>query len=223
MPPTNAENARKLAKLSSDCSFRLTHLIRQNDGRTDLESRKILKSILGLRPTGSLPLLKASKVGWYGSLSPYIYNPVSGSLDGKSNCKAVCFTESTLAGLKAHRDILSVKYGISFDRDWLFSQGANPCLNIRSSLFKTEIQRTGERHPKHLYNFIPSQLHPYINIITESFDATHEREWRHAGDLNFSRSDALFVFCPQKDFRKFSEAQTHGKPVLFDLEWLDRV
>ena len=223
MPQTNAEIARELAKLSSDCSFLLTHLIRQNDGRSDTDAREIIEAILGLCPSGSTPLLKASTVGWYASVSPNIYNPASGSFDGVSNCKAVCFTESTLAGLKAHRDILSVKYGIAFDRDWLFARGANPCLNVRASLLKAEIQREDEQYHRCVYNFIPSQLHPYINIITGCFDATHEREWRHAGDLHFSFADALFIFCPQEEFPIFSAVQTHGRPVLFDLAWLDRV
>lgn len=43
MPQTNADKAKELAKNSSDCSFLLTHLIRQNDGRSDGDARLILE------------------------------------------------------------------------------------------------------------------------------------------------------------------------------------
>lgn len=225
MPKANAEVARDLARLSSDCSFLLTHLIRQNDGRTDVEAKTIMMSILSVGVVPPSPLLRASSVGWYssGAAGANIYNPTSQGFDGVVNSSAVCFTESTLAGLRAHRDIFSVKYGVAFDRDWLFAKGGNPCLNLRESLLKDVIRRPGETYLRHVYNFIPSQLHPFVNVIHESFDATHEREWRHPADLGFSYSDLLFIFCPEAEFPAFSAVQSHGKPVLFDLAWLDRV
>jgi hypothetical protein len=223
MPKTNAKIARELARLSSDCSFLLTHLIRQNDGRINKESRKAIKSILDLTGDPPKPVLKASKVGWYGSVNANIYNPLTGQFDGRSNFKAACFTESTLSGLKAHRDVFNVNYGLAFDRDLLFDRGANPCLNIRESLLKERFLLPGERYPRAVFNFIPHQLHPFVNIIHESFDATHEREWRYAGDLTFKYKQLLFIFCPEKDFSLFSTIQLRGRPVLFDLAWLDRI
>ena len=53
----------------------------------------------------------------------------------------MCFTESTLEGLKAHREVFSAKYGIAFDRDYLFERGANPCINLRTSLLKASFTR----------------------------------------------------------------------------------
>jgi hypothetical protein len=224
VPKTTAETARELARLSSDCSFLLTHLVRQNDGRSDEKARSILESILNVRKKAATPCLRSSSIGWYSLASgALIYNPTSGKLDADCESKAICFTESTLSGLRAHRDVFSVKYGVAFDRDWLFKKGANPCLNIRESLFREEIYLSGERYPRHTFNFIPAQLTPFINVIHDSFDATHEREWRYAGDLPFKYSDVMFVFCRAADFSLFSRIQCEGKPVLFDLGWLDRI
>lgn len=223
MPKTNAEIARELARLSSDCSFLLTHLIRQNDGRSDGESKDILSSILSTGGKPPKPFLKASPVGWYSAAGANIYNPISGKFDGPHNNSAVCFTESTLAGLKAHRDIFGTKYGVAFDRDLLFDRGANPCLNVRESLLKESFMLLGEKYSRAVFNFIPHQLHPFVNVIHDSFDATHEREWRHVGDMSFRYEDVMFVFCPANDFKDFAVVQSSGRPVLFDLAWLDRV
>jgi hypothetical protein len=224
MPKTNADEARELAKNSSDCSFLLTHLIRQNDGRTDAEASGIIQSILDIHSATSKPNLRAAIIGWYGTCSsPYVFNPSTGKLDGIVRNRAVCFTESTLSGLRAHRDLFKVKYGLAFDRDYLFSKGANPCLNIRESLLRAKTTFTDNPQERHLYNFIPSDLQPFVNVIHESFDATHEREWRYANDFNFNWRDLRFVFCPEQEFNAFSKVQNNSIPCLFDLAWLDRV
>jgi hypothetical protein len=224
MPKANAEMARELARLSTDCSFLLTHLIRQQKGRNRANAKAILKSILDIdEDWNPAPLLRAGDVGWYSFAGPNLFNPGTSAFDAPANSKAVCFTESTLEGLKAHREVFGAKYGIAFDRDYLFKRGANPCLNLRTSLLKATFYRNGERFTRSVFNFIPPQLHPYVNVINESFDATHEREWRYAGDLHFAYSDAMFVFCPDTEFPEFAGMQTAGKPVLFDLKWLDRI
>lgn len=223
MPKANAEMARELAKLSTDCSFLLTHLIRQHEGRTSTDAKAVLKSILSIDDWLQEPLLRAGDVGWYSFAGANLFNPVTSKFDASANSRAVCFTESTLEGLKAHREVFGAEYGIAFDRDYLFERGANPCLNLRTSLLKATFTRNGEMFPRSVFNFIPSQLHPFVNVINESFDATHEREWRYAGDLDFAYSDVMFVFCPMSEFSEFTGVQTAGKPVLFDLRWLDRI
>ncbi len=223
MPKTNADEARELAKNSSDCSFLLTHLIRQNDGRSDKDSRTILESILDIHGIVPSPKLKSSAVGWYSRSSPYVFNSLTGQLDGDIKNRAVCFTESTLAGLRAHRDLFKVKYGIAFDRDDLFTKGANPCLNIRESLLKDSIPFLSNSTKRYIYNFIPTELQPFVNIIHSSFDATHEREWRYTSDLSFEWSEVTFVFCPESEFHIFKEVQSNSMPCLFDLAWLDRI
>ncbi len=114
-------------------------------------------------------------------------------------------------------------YGVAFDRDHLFSRGANPCLNIRNDLLKQTLKVPGEGFSRSLFNFIPRPLLPFVNIIHSGFDATHEREWRVAGDLEFEATEIKFIFCPEKDFPVFAGLQSAGLPALFDLEWLDRV
>jgi hypothetical protein len=223
MAKTNSAIARQLARLSTDCSFLVSHLVRQNAGIKDEAARAILTSILDLNGGGQGPTLRPSKVGWFATAQPNIFNPVTSKFDGASAVEAVCFTESTLAGLRAHRDVFAVKYGVAFDRDWLFERGGNPCLNIGDKLLRKRILREGELYERYVYNFIPPDLHPFINVINEGFDATHEREWRIQGPLSFSTSDALFVFCPEEDWSMFIGVQTAGRPVLFDLAWLDRV
>jgi hypothetical protein len=223
MPRTNAAIARELARISSDCSFLLTHLVRQNGKRRDAEARGILLSILDADTRRPKPHLKASPVGWYSVASPKVFNPETCKFDGSVESKAVCFTESTLPGLKAHREVFDSMYGIAFDRDLLFERGANPCLNIRESLFKEPIQTPIDNYSRNVYNLIPYRLQPFVNIIHESFDPTHEREWRYPGDLSFRYEDIFFVFCPEKDFPRFCSIQSSGCPVLFDLAWLNRL
>lgn len=223
MPQTNANESRELARNSTDCSFLLTHLIRQNDGKSDTDAKNRLELILNIGGTAPSPMLKSSTVGWYGTSSPNVYNPATGNFDGGIRNKAVCFTESTLAGLKAHRDLFSVKYGLAFDREDLFSRGANPCINISESILRANQPVANSAYAKHLYNFIPERLHPFVNIIHDLFDATHEREWRYPDDLNFNLTDLRFVFCPETEFQYFSAVQTNVMPCLFDLAWLDRI
>jgi Putative abortive phage resistance protein AbiGi, antitoxin len=224
MTQTNAAEARELGRLSTDCSFLLTHLIRQNDSKTDDDARKILASILNLEKVQPTPLLRSSTVGWYGRANnTNIFDPITRGFERVRNTKAVCFTESTLSGLKAHRDMFGAKYGVAFDRDLLFSKGANPCINIRDSLLRTSFTCEGEAYARSVFNFIPSQLHPFVNVIHDGFDATHEREWRVVDDLSFELNEIFIIFCPVEDFAIFSELQSDAKPLLFDLAWLDRV
>ncbi len=223
MSKASTEEAKKLARLSTDCSFLLTHMIRQNSGRSDAEAKACLKAILDLGAAKPNSLLKGSPVGWYSRARSNIYNPVTNAFDGRDSVSSVCFTESTLSGLRAHRDVFKVKYGLAFDRELLFKNGANPCLNIREELLKKKINRKGERYHRFLYNFIPAELHPFINIIHESFDATHEREWRFVEDMKFKYQEIKFLFCPVDDFQIFAKVQKNGEPTLFDLQWLDRI
>lgn len=222
MTQTTANDAKELAKNSTDCSFLLTHLIRQNNALSDGAAQNMLDLILDIH--GHNPLLQASATGWYSSLgSVNIYDPRISDFAVGSECRSVCFTESTLAGLKAHRDLFNVKYGLAFDREHLYGRGAAPCINIPESILKGNLTRPGEQYPRYIYNFIPHELHPYINIMNSSFDATHEREWRHVGDLYFQWTELKFIFCPEADFPTFSPLQVSGLPTLFDLEWLDRL
>lgn len=223
MPKSTIDQAKKLARLSSDCSFLLTHLVRNNDIEKLTPKDKLI-SILNINNHKN-PKLLASPTGWYGvSTDAKIFKPHTGGIFlPPENIKSVCFTDSTLTGLKAHREVFKVKYGIAFDRDFLFKNGANPCINIRESLLKSEVSNPKENSYNFVYNFIPNELAGFVNIIHESFDATHEREWRIIGDFDFRYLDIKFIFCPENEFDLFHKIQKNGLPVLFDLNWLDRI
>ena len=107
---------------------------------------------------------------------------------------------------------------VTFFSPWRFNVDS-----AAERLLKQPVLRAGDAYERHLYNFIPPALHPFINVIHEGFDATHEREWRVPGELRFDYRDVLFVFCPQSQFSGFARVQTDGRPVLFDLAWLDRI
>lgn len=223
MTNSPADQAKDLARLSSDCSFLLTHLIRDRENG-DLSCLEKLQSILALNGNSDNPTLKANSVGWYGSESTEnakIYKPYTNNqFVIPTQNKGVCFTESTLAGLKAHREIFKVKYGLAFDREFMFVKGANPCLNIRESLLKAPAINSDEKSLyKSVHNFIPDQLVGFVNIIHESFDSTHEREWRILDDFNFYYQDIKFIFCPQNEFNLFTKIQENALPALFDLMW----
>jgi len=220
MPKTNFSSSFELAKLSNDCSFLLTHLIRQNDGKTDEQAKDILSQILDLFATDPKPILKASGTGWYHTSTANIYNPTSGQFEEHITNKSVCFTESTLGGLQAHSQIFNSKYGLAFSRYQLSKKGANPCINIHESIFRKKVE-TSDGKTKYVYNFLPKPILPFVNVINDRFDSTHEREWRYPGNLEFSYCDLVFVFCPKQDFELFSLSQKAGMPVLFDLNFLN--
>lgn len=226
MAKSTKDQTEKLARLSSDCSYLLTHLIRKNNGRilTDDDASQVLRSILNLGSDTGSPMLNGGSIGWYGSCGgAKLYQPYTNNqFLEPTQTKGVCFTDSTLAGLRAHRKIFKAKHGVAFDREFLYQQGANPCLNIRESLLRQEVNRANGPY-KSIYNFIPDEIAGFVNIIHESFDATHEREWRILGDFAFSYSNIKFIFCPENEFKIFSSIQKNGLPTLFDLMWLDRI
>lgn len=233
MATSATEKTKNLSKTSVDCSLLLTHLVRGDSEEKQLKAKEVLKSILGIGRSGR-PLLKAAPTGWAANLeSLSVFDAASKdwSRNMSELLKSICFTESTLAGLKAHRDVYGAQYGLAFDRDYLLSRGANPCLNIRQSLLQAEIESkeiidgTPAMRRRKIYNFIPIQLMPFVNIINDNFDATPEREWRHVGDLDFSAKDAFFLFCPEAEFEEFSPIKEGNfkRPVMFDLAWLDRI
>lgn len=202
----------------------LTHLIRQNGKNVtnDNEARQVLESILDKKNEFKKPLLKAASTGWYSQAASNLFNPLSCDFEFSADSQSVCFTESTLAGLKAHSEIFGGKYGVAFSRDFLFNVGACPCINLPASYLKQEL-KDHKNWRRFVYNYLPQSLTPFVNIINENFDATHEREWRIPNDFHFSIEDILFIFCPTADFRYFSSIQKDGLPYLFDLGLIGKI
>lgn len=222
LPKTSANENKKLGELSSDCSFILTHLIRQNDQKNDKEAKQILDLILDINSETPSPRLKASSVGWYASAGAKLFNTLTKEFDEQVESKAICFTESTLHGLHSHSNLFDSKYGLAFRRSFLYKNNANPCLNIREDRLKNPISYGHPYYYKKVFNLIPKDLVPFINIISLNFDPTHEREWRIANDVEFDYSDILFLFCPAGDFKEYSKIQKNGLPSLLDLDWLNK-
>lgn len=219
MPKATTEQTKKLGQLSSDCSFLLTHLIRKSESNPLEALQKILDINCKSDPK---PKLESKPVGWYSKSRAKIYQPATDNqFKRPTKINGVCFTESTLMGLKAHREIFESKHGLAFSREMLYKRGANPCLNIRDPLLKTDLKTTLKY--SHLYNYIPDNMAGLINTINEKFDSIDEREWRLMSDFEFQYSDIKFIFCPQNEFKLFSKTQNEGMPVLFDLMWLDEI
>jgi hypothetical protein len=88
MSQATITQAKKLAHLSSDCSFLLTHLIRKNDQQDEkqaLSPQNKLVSILSINDN-SQPNLNAHEVGWYGCLHifPFLIHTMKYGLIKKS-------------------------------------------------------------------------------------------------------------------------------------------
>ncbi len=160
MSKASIEDTKKLVRLSQDCSYLLTHLIRKNDEKisSDEDASAALQSILGINDADSNSKLIGSVIGWYGSCGgAKLYQPYTDNhFQEPTEVKGVCFTDSTLAGLRAHRKVFKAKHGVAFDREFLFKRGANPCLNIRESLLYQEVKRAGRGHYKNVYNLFPT-------------------------------------------------------------------
>ena len=210
MPAASDFILEHLAKQSFDSSFIISHLIRQidTDGaevKSDAASLEILKSILDFDKLGESPLLKANRI---------TNDPGQPCFrEGYEHPPVVCLTESTLMGLKSHRDTFHVKFGLAFARSFIISRSGNPCININELLF-SEVQ-----------DELPHALRPFVRIIRyanrEFYDSSREKEWRIVNDFRFKVSSVQFIFCPTSEFSSFSVYQNRGLPVLFDLEWLD--
>lgn len=65
MPKANRDQSRKLARLSSDCSFLLTHLIRNDSNEAETDDSGKLSSILRISEQKTKGILKGSPTGWY--------------------------------------------------------------------------------------------------------------------------------------------------------------
>ena len=218
------QKAKSLASESLDCSLILSHLIRPKADQDKSCAKEILRDILNINGGTGEGVIKGYDTGYYKNHNPKVYSKSMGGYNSPQNVKAVCFTESTLRGLEAHNEIYKADYGLAFKRSILFEKGANPVINIRESLLDSNVRCILESGSwSDLKHHIPEPLAPFVNIINEKFDATHEREWRIPGDLKFRWDDVFFIFCPENDFAEFKAVQQNGLPSLFDLKWLSYV
>lgn len=204
---------------SPDCSFIISHLIRQSDETSDEKAFEILCSILDLNNDCKEPCLNAN----------IIKNPDAELPFNHQIVKVACFTESTLRGLGAHAQVFNAKFGISFQRKFLLDKDANPCLFVSSKILHKKEDEDKQGRMLRIYEKIPIGLHPFIIkielpcYIDKGYNSLHEREWRHVGNFKFKISDLVFVFAPRKYFKKICKIQKNGLPNLFDLDWIKRL
>lgn len=124
---------------------------------------------------------------------------------GRSDVRAVCFTEMTPPSLSAHAENYS-PWGFAFHKSFLFNaHNANPVHYCRDELLAKVLQ-TARENPRLMG---PDELRYYTpfrpkygdglgaaNPQYDTVDSTHEREWRTPGPASFSWSNLAFVYVP---------------------------
>lgn len=150
----------------------------KGDGNDDFKDIELLSAKDRLIKILSDKCIKASKMPWTGA-------------------SAVCFTESTWAGLLPHSKRYSA-YGIGFKKKALFDRGGGPAIYLRSDLFNN--QKTSSDFDTSILPFITpfSPLYRSKSMIDSDYDLgncdySHEREWRVPQDYSFNYRDIMFV------------------------------
>ena len=141
----------------------------------------------------------------------------------KKEFQTVCFTEAPLNQLQhltqdiPKRKIKLKPYGIVFWKDILLDAGANPAMYVNSradglrefllNQFREHFtDRKSYRSLRRDYGDEADSIIRYyamINIISEKFDFSWEREWRFKGDLRFKFEQIVAIVVPDPD--KFYE------------------
>jgi hypothetical protein len=96
------------------------------------------------------------------------------------------------------------RYGIGFDKSFLFAAGGGPAIYLPPGMMKHQEKYVGpDKLPfdSHLYAFVTPFIPPYApDDYKEKFwpgkppvDYSHEREWRVPHDLVFEPNKVAFV------------------------------
>ncbi len=140
----------------------------------------------------------------------------------------VCFTEAPLPQIKrliakvAGRQIQLQPYGLVFDKDFLLARGASPAIYVnakgtqlrdyllvefRKQFEKIKTLRSLKKSEQEYYESIV-QYYSLINIISNNYDFTWEREWRLTGDLAFKYLKLIAIIAEDPDdFESLCEEQ----------------
>jgi hypothetical protein len=111
------------------------------------------------------------------------------------------------------RQIRLQGYGIVFYKNALLEKGANPAIylnakgtDLRDYLldrFRCDFDgiKSLKKFKKEQEEFYRSiiQYYSLINIISENYDFTWEREWRYPGDLDFDYRDLVAIIAEDTD------------------------
>lgn len=132
--------------------------------------------------------------------------------------KTVCFTETPLDQIHKMtsetypRRIKLRPYGLVFWRDELVDKGANPAIYINSTgttlrdylITEFDSHFKGVKAFKKLRakeDYYREIVHYYslVNIISEKYDFSWEREWRHSGHFEFEYIDVVAIIAKNPD------------------------
>jgi len=184
----------------SDFSRFLVHLTRNYQGQSD--------------ENNLINILKTKRIearNYHCLFSPKLKNMTLTPLLQK-NFKTVCFTETPLDQIHKMtsetfvRKIKLRPYGLVFWRHQLIEKGVNPAIyinatgtNLRDYLISEFNEHfKGVRALKTLKqreNYYQEIVHYYslVNIISENYDYSWEREWRHSGDFGFKYGHVVAI------------------------------
>lgn len=191
-----------------DLSRFLVHLTRDgNDGDAEANLLDILRS-------GRIEARNAH------CLFQHMLHDFTPKLRGRF--RTVCLTEVPFTQLRhlaeeiPGRSIRLKPYGLVFRKSALLKRGASPAIyiNAKGTVLRdyllTEFKRhfgTNKRYDQLKQKF-PNEadaiIHYYslVNVISDKYDFTWEREWRFPGNLAFGMSEVFAVIAPQpKAFR----------------------
>jgi hypothetical protein len=193
---------QRLAERSDLCSF-VTHLTKSaKDGEKQLSSTQVLFKIL-----------REQKLRGSSSASGFIIGDRT----------AVCFFDAPLPAIvqnvwfemKEHerdktRPIRYVPTGLLFEKDLVYCKGARPVIYERKERGKQLLPR------EEWWRIVNFDLEKTNFVI----DWSHEREWRHPGDLEFALSDVVVLLRDYRAYHAFLDlcAEYEERDILGDIQ-----
>lgn len=157
----------------------------------------------------------------------------------KNSFKTVCFTETPidqifkLTAENFSRKIKLKPYGLVFWRDVLIGKGANPSVYINGdgTNLKKYLISEFDRHFKGVnalkrlkikqeYYQEIVQYYSLINLMSDKYDFSWEREWRINGDFKFLYRDIVAIVSPNPD--KFIKS-CRKKLTTKKMNFIDRI
>lgn len=178
-----------------------------------------------LQTTPNPQILARSPYGYFKMKIDYPSTPRGGV--NPDWIKSVCFSETPLQEIRSFYQAVAAKrnqykkFGLAFWTDTIRSKGGNPVLYIDSRkpnlIQSLNRMLTSHQHWKDFYPFYET-FGPQIIYPTKTSDFRWEREWRLAGNLNFTLEELAFGICPEDKIPKF-EALSNNKIVFIDPDW----
>jgi len=182
------------------------------------------------------------------AVNPYcLFHPIFDTMKFseilKKKFSSVCFTETPLAQLSHltnNKRRMLEPYGLVFLKNHLLQDGASPAIYINTSgtnmrkfllnKFRSDFKdiKTYRKLKSIAPNYLAKiQYYSLINIISEKYNFTWEREWRINGDFKFGYHQIFAILVPDRDdfiskakekFTKTKFNQINKIPII-SLDW----